>query len=161
ALHTLRQLRRRVADVDLAAGDPIRTAVQRQRLGQPGHRMLGRRVGDAVRPRHMRRDAAVVVDAAALRILLLLPPEGTPGATERPSPEPAPVTRATFDGMLKSFMGGAYATRRVIPPDRPRTFHAEPKIMHAAPANVSAAPAVSRVPRRPPSPPTLQPHTPG
>ena len=35
-----------VADVDLAAGDVVRPAVQRNRLGQAGHRMLGGGIGD-------------------------------------------------------------------------------------------------------------------
>ena len=40
-----------VADVDLAAGDPVAPAFERERLGQPRDAVLGRRVGDRVRAR--------------------------------------------------------------------------------------------------------------
>ena len=46
-------------------------AVERGRLGEPGHRVLGRGIGDRARARRVRRDRAVVDDAAAARVLRL------------------------------------------------------------------------------------------
>lgn len=83
ALHPLGHLGQGVADVDLAAGDVIFAAVERGRFSQPGDRVLARGVGDRVRPRHMRRDRAVVDDAAAHRLLVLHDLEGFLGAQER------------------------------------------------------------------------------
>ena len=60
-----------VADVELAAGDVERPAVKRDALGQARDGVLGCRVGDRHRPRHVRRDRAVVDDTPALRLLFL------------------------------------------------------------------------------------------
>ena len=67
--HRRGHLGQRVADVDLAAGDVEGPAVERQRLGQAGDGVLGRRIGNRARARRMRRDRAVVDDAAAHRLL--------------------------------------------------------------------------------------------
>ena len=69
ARHPLGHLGGRVADVDLPAGDVELAPLQRQRLGDPGDRVLGRVVGDRVRPRHVGRERAVVDDAPAARLL--------------------------------------------------------------------------------------------
>ncbi len=51
-------------------------------LGQPGHRVLGGGVADAARPRRVRRDRAVVDDAAAPGVLRLHHPHRVLGAQE-------------------------------------------------------------------------------
>ena len=65
-----------LSDVDLATGDVVFAAVERSRLGEPEHGVLRRGVGRRIRPRCMRRDGAVVDDAAAHRILSLHDTEG-------------------------------------------------------------------------------------
>ena len=77
-------LGRRVADVDLPHGDPVRAAVEGHGPGQPGDRVLGGGVGDAARPRDMCRDRAVVDDPSAGWVLRLHQPDGGAGAEEHP-----------------------------------------------------------------------------
>ena len=72
-----------VADVDLAAGDVVRPAVERGRLGQAGDRVLARDVGSRQRSRRVGRDRAVVDDPPALRPLVFHQPERAPGHQER------------------------------------------------------------------------------
>ena len=72
----------RIADVDLPAGDVVGASVERGRLREARHGVLGRRVGDRERPRGMGRDRAVVDDAAAARRLVLHDPEGVLRADE-------------------------------------------------------------------------------
>ena len=67
--HPLGHLGGGVADVDLPAGDVELAPFQRQRLGDPRDRVLGRVVGDRVRPRDVGRERAVVDDAPAPRLL--------------------------------------------------------------------------------------------
>ena len=57
--------------------------VERQRPGEPGDRVLGRRVRRRVRPRRVRRDRAVVDDPAPARRLRLHLPERRLRAQER------------------------------------------------------------------------------
>ena len=54
-----------VADVDLPARDVVRAAFERERLGQAGDRVLGRRVGDRVGRGDVRGQRAVVDDPPA------------------------------------------------------------------------------------------------
>ena len=72
-----------VADVDLAARDVERPAVERRGLGEPGDRVLGGGVRRGVRPRGVRRDGPVVDDAAASRVLRLHQPDRLLRAEER------------------------------------------------------------------------------
>ena len=82
--HPGRELRHRVADIDLAAGDVVLPAVERGRLGEPGDRVLGGGVGRRVRARRVRRDRPVVDDAPATRLLALHDPERFLRAQEDP-----------------------------------------------------------------------------
>src|SRR5690606_83149 len=59
------------ADIDLAASDVEVARVERDRFGEPGDRMLGRRVGDRAAPRYLCGDRAVVDDPTAARRLML------------------------------------------------------------------------------------------
>ena len=59
---------RGLADVDLTARNVVLAPVERGRLGQAGHRVLGRRVGSRVGARHVGRDRAVV-DGPAEQVL--------------------------------------------------------------------------------------------
>ncbi|KAG1320476.1 hypothetical protein G6F63_014233 [Rhizopus arrhizus] len=43
-----------ISDVDLAAGNAVGPAIQRNRFGQPCHRVLGCRIGDGERARRVR-----------------------------------------------------------------------------------------------------------
>ena len=72
-----RHVRGGVADVDLPAGDVVRAPVQRQRLRQPGDRVLRRGVGGAARPRGVRGDRPVVDDP---------PARGAPAPASRRTP---------------------------------------------------------------------------
>ena len=81
--HAIRHRRRSVADVDLADRDIVLAAVEVGGLGETGDRMLGRGIGRGVRARRVRRDRAVVDDAAAARVLVLHDAEGVLGAQER------------------------------------------------------------------------------
>ena len=58
-----------VADVDLPAGDVVRAPLERQRPREAGDRVLRGRVGDRVRPRHVRGERPVVDDPPAARLL--------------------------------------------------------------------------------------------
>ena len=69
--HPLGHFGERVADVDLAAGDVVLAAVERGGLGEAGDRVFGGGLGRGIRPRRVRRDRAVVDDAAAARRLRL------------------------------------------------------------------------------------------
>src|SRR5215207_157217 len=80
--HALRHLGQRVADIDLAARDVVFAAVERGRPGEAGDGVLRRRIGDRERPRHVRRDRAVVDDPAAHRLLVLHDAEGLLRAQE-------------------------------------------------------------------------------
>src|ERR1700722_3694848 len=64
-----RHARTGVADIDLAAGNIVRAAIERDGPGQPGDRMLGRRVRRGIGPGYMRGNGSVVDDAAPLRLL--------------------------------------------------------------------------------------------
>ena len=77
--------RRRVADVDLCAGDAEVAPLERGCPREPGHPVLGDRVRDAVRPGSLGRDRPDVDDPAAGRLLLLHRPYGVLGAPERAS----------------------------------------------------------------------------
>ena len=61
----------RVADVDLAAGDVVGAAVERDRLGQAGDGVLGHRVADGAGPGRVGGDRPVVDDPPALGVLRL------------------------------------------------------------------------------------------
>ena len=78
--HRRGHLRRSVPDVDLTAGDVVAPSVQGRRLGQPGDRMLGRRVRQRSRARRVGGDRAVVDDAPAPWLLPAHHPEGLSGA---------------------------------------------------------------------------------
>ena len=67
ARHALGHLGRGVADVDLAANNVERAAVERDRFREPGDRVLGRGVWRRFRTRRVRRNRPVVDDAAAAR----------------------------------------------------------------------------------------------
>ena len=83
-VHRLGHLGLGVADVDLPAGDVVRSAVERRRSRQPGDGVLRRRVGRRPRARHAGRDRAVVDDPPALRCLALHQPESFLRAEKRP-----------------------------------------------------------------------------
>src|SRR5258708_6168210 len=63
--HAIGERGRGIADVDLAAADVERAAVEGGLLGEPRDGVLGRRVGRRERARRVGRDRAVVDDAAA------------------------------------------------------------------------------------------------
>ena len=65
--HAVGQRGRGIADVDLAAADVVAAAVERGLFGEPGDGVFGRGIGGGARPRRVRRDRAVVDDAAAAR----------------------------------------------------------------------------------------------
>ena len=72
-----------VADVELAAGDVVLAPVERRALGEPGDGVLRGGVGHRVGPGRVRRDRAVVDDAAALGRLRLHDLDGLLRAQER------------------------------------------------------------------------------
>src|SRR5688572_4236020 len=74
--HARRHLSERVADVHLADRDVVLAAVECAGLGEAGDAVLGRRVSHRARPRRVRRDRAVIDDAAAARSLVLHHLEG-------------------------------------------------------------------------------------
>jgi hypothetical protein len=59
--------RRHVTDVDLATRDVVLAAVQRQRPGQPRHRVLGRSEGNRVWPRDVGRRGTIVDNSTTAR----------------------------------------------------------------------------------------------
>src|SRR5262249_57543468 len=84
--HPLGHFRCGVANVDLAAGDVVFTAVQGGCLGQPRDRVLGGRVRSRVRPWSVGRYRAVVDDAPPFWLLALHQLERFLGAEERAGP---------------------------------------------------------------------------
>ena len=111
---------RGVPDVDLAAGDPVRAAVELDLLGQPADRVLGGGVGDRARSRDVGRERAVVDDPAALRVLVRASP-GTPRAgtgtcrsgsrRPRPASRPARPRRSRWRGAPRPALLTSRSTR--------------------------------------------------
>ena len=111
---------RRVADVDLPAGDAEAAAVEREELGQAGQRVLGGGVGDAVRPRGVRRDRAVVDDPPAARVLGLHHPHRVLGAQEGPGEvgvdHPLPVGQVDLVRLRRRAEHARVVHQQVEPP---------------------------------------------
>src|SRR6202011_4116933 len=84
ALHPRGHLGGGVADIDLAARDVVLAAIERGRLGKPGHSMLGRRVRSGVRPRCVGGGGAIVDNPSAAGLLGLHDPERFLDTEERP-----------------------------------------------------------------------------
>src|SRR5262249_61767159 len=74
--HSSCEIRGGISDVDLAAGDVVRTAIECGGFGQSGYGVFRGSVRGRMRPRSVCADRAGVDDAATLRSLILHEADG-------------------------------------------------------------------------------------